>query len=547
MGVPTDLERGREAVTEQDWAEAYHTLSRADATSGLGAKDLELLATASFLLYEIDDCTMALQRAHQLHLEDGDNRRAARCLFWLGFTLLNEGEHAQGGGWLARAARLLEEEEEECAEHGFLMLNTAYQHSAVAGDYEAGRAIATHAAEIARRVGDSDLMTMSLNIQGRFLIREGDVDAGLRLLDEAMVAVITGELSPYVAGSVYCSLIEACHEVSELGRAYEWTDALSIWCTKQRGMVAFTGECIIHRSDMMQQRGNWSQAIEEANLVFDRSIDTTDRYAAGEARYRIGEVHRARGEFKQAEEAYHRASDVGREPQPGLALLLLAKGKPDAAASMIRRAVDATDDDLERARLLPALVEILIEVGAVDEARDVAVELETIAGTYRTSVFEARADRAMGEVLIATGEAESALVPLRRAWRVWRDMGLPYEEARVRILVGRACHDIGDDDTASLEMEAARQVFARLGARPDLARVDALVGAGGASGNQHGLTARELEVLRLVATGMTNQRIADDLVLAVRTVDRHVSNIFTKLGVSSRSAATAYAYQHQLV
>jgi ATP/maltotriose-dependent transcriptional regulator MalT len=547
LAESADLERGRRAAKELDWADAYDALSAADRSSPLGAEDLELLGTASYLLRRIDDCTEALQRSHQLHLAHGDNRRAVRCLFWVGFTLLNEGDYAQASGWLARAARLLEAEEEECAEHGFLMLPAAYQKVAIAGEYAAGREIAAGASEIAVRTGDADLLTMALNIRGRALIREGSVPAGLAMLDEAMVAVVAGELAPYVAGNIYCSLIEACHEVSELRRAHEWTDALSTWCDRHRGMVSFNGQCIVHRAEMMQQRGKWPEAIDETKTLFNRSLDVMDRYATGEALYRRGEIHRARGETKAAEEAFRGASEVGREPQPGLALLLLAQGKPVAAVSMIRGAVASTSDDLERARLLPVLIEVLIEVGDVPAARDAADELARLAVTYQTSVFGARADQAMGAVHLADGQPEAALPPLRRAWRVWRDIGLPYEEARVRALIGLGCLEIGDEDSATLELEAARQVFTRLGAGPALERLDVMTGGPVTAADRHGLTRRELEVLRLVATGKTNQAIADDLVVAVKTIDRHVSNIFTKLGVSSRAAATAFAYQHQLV
>ncbi len=547
VGRITDLERGRKAVGELDWADAFEALTDADRSSPLGAEDLELLGTAAFLLRQRDDCTQALQRAHQLHLDSGDNRRAVRCLFWVGFILINEGEYAQGSGWLARAGRLLGAEEEECAEHGYLMLTEAYRKVAIVGEYAAGREIAARVSGIAQRTGDTDLLTMTLNIRGRALIREGDVPAGLALLDEAMVAVVTGELSPYVAGNIYCSLIEACQEVSELRRAHEWTDALTTWCDRQRGMVSFNGQCIVHRAEMMQQRGRWPEAIEETKALFDRALDVADRYAAGEALYRRGEIFRARGETKEAEEAFHRASEIGREPQPGLAMLLLEQGKPEAAASMIRSVVGSTSEDFERARLLPVLIEILLAVGDVPSAREAAGELARLSETYRTSVFGARADQAMGAVLLAEGQPEAALPPLRRAWRVWRDIGLPYDEARVRALIGRGSRDMGDEDTAILELEAARKVFARLGAGPALERLDVMAGGPATLSDRHGLTSRELEVLRLVATGRTNQAIADDLVVAVKTVDRHVSNIFTKLGVSSRSAATAYAYQHRLV
>jgi ATP/maltotriose-dependent transcriptional regulator MalT len=544
VGGDGALARGREAAGRLAWAEAYTALSLADRSSSLAGEDLELLASAAYLLGRLEDCLRALQRAQRLHAEAGDRRRAARSAFWLAFHLLNQGELAQASGWLARAERLLEHEQ-ECAEHGLLLVPVALRQL-VAGDHAGARRTAAHAAAIGRRAADGDLVALALSIHGRAMVRAGRVGEGLVLLDEAMVAVVAGELSPTVAGTVYCSVIDACQEILEWRRAQEWTAALAVWCGKQPDMVTFTGQCLVHRAEILHLHGAWPQAAEEARRVGERLQQGADSHATGAAFYRQAEISRVQGDFTAAEDAYRQASRRGLEPQPGLALLRLAQDKTDVAVAAIRRVVAETSETFRRARLLPAQVEIMLAVGDLAAARDTADELAGIAERYGTPALHAMAGHAHGAVLLAEGDARAAVVELRGAWQVWRELEAPYEAARARVLVGLGCRALGDEETATLELDAARSVFAQLGAAPDLARLEALAHQE-AAWKAHGLTARELQVLRLVAAGKTNHAIATDLVLAEKTVDRHVSNIYTKLGVSSRAAATAYAYQHRLL
>jgi DNA-binding CsgD family transcriptional regulator len=538
------LMQGREAARRLAWSDAYTALSLADSSSPLAAQDLELLATAALLLGHVEDGLRALQRAHRWHAEGGDPRRAARCAFWLTFHLGARGDVAQASGWFARASRLLEHEQ-ECAEHGYLLISVAF-HQLVAGDHAAGRAAAAQAAAIGGRTGDADLVAFARYLQGRALVHEGAMPEGLALVDEAMVAVVAGELSPIVAGAVYCGVIELCQEVAELRRAQEWTEALTAWWGQQPDMVTFTGQCLVHRAELLHLHGAWLEAIEEAKRALERFAHGADEFASGDACYQQAEAYRVLGEPTAAEDAYQQASRWGREPQPGLALLRLAQGRTDAAAAAIGRAVTETTDRLRRVKLLPAQVEIMLAAGEVQAARDAAAELIQIAGAYGTPALRATADHAWGAVLLADGDARAALVALRGAWQLWRELQAPYEAARARLLVGLACRQLGDQEAAAMELDAARTVFAQLGAAPDLARVEALARWDAAS-NAHGLTERELQVLRLLATGTTNHAIANELVLSEKTVHRHVSNIFTKLGVSSRAAATAYAYQHRLL
>jgi len=544
VGGDGELARGREAAGRLAWADAYTALSLADRSSPLAGEDLELLATAAYLLGRVEESLQALQRAQQIYAEGGDPRRAARCAFWIWFHLINQEELAQASGWLARANRLLEHEQQECPERGYMLIPVAFQH-VVAGDYTGARRAAARAAAIGRRAADADLVAFALVLHGRAMVREGRVGEGLALLDEAMVAVVAGELSPPVAGTVYCSMIDACQEISEWRRAHEWTAALTAWCEKQPDMITFTGQCLVHRAEILQLHGAWPQAVEEAKRAGERLVQGADRRVSGAAFYQQAEVYRVLGDFTAADDAYRQASHWGLEPQPGLALLRLAQGRNDAAAAAIRRVLAETSERFRRGKLLPAQVEIMLAVGDRPAARVATDELTGISESYDTPTLRAAAGAAHGAVLLAEGDARAAVVALRGAWQMWRELDAPYEAARVRVLVGLGCRALGDEEAAALDLDAARSVFAQLGAAPDLARLERLDGRRAAS--RHGLTMRELQVLGLLAAGKTNHAIASDLVLAEKTVDRHVSNIYTKLGVSSRAAATAYAYRQGLL
>jgi DNA-binding NarL/FixJ family response regulator len=538
----TAAERGRDLYTREAWSDAYAALSDADGSRPLAAADLELLATAAYMLGREAEHVDLLERVHAAHLEEGDIPAAVRAALWAGIWLFRGGETSRGGGWLARAQRLLERDGSDCVERGYMLLPAIFEQEG-RGDWEAAAAIAGDAVAAAERFRDADLFALAAHERGHILIRRGRLREGLALLDESMVSVTAGELSPIVAGIVYCGVILACQEAHEVKRAGEWTAALTRWCERQPDLVAFTGRCLVHRAEILQLRGSFAHALDEARLAGERGEAAENADAAAEAYYRQGEIHRVLGEDDAAERAYAAASRHGRDPQPGLALLRVAQGKPDAAAIALRNVLGETAALGLRAALLPAAVEIMLAVDDPEAARAACAELEQFAGEDDAGALRAMAAHARAAVALREGDARAALAAARAAARGWRELGAPYEEARARVQVAAASRELGDEDTAALEREAARAVFTELDAAPDLARLDDAAAAERAGG----LSDRELEVLRHLAAGETNRAIADELVLSVRTVDRHVSNIFAKLGVSSRAGAVAQAHERRLI
>lgn len=544
MGRSDRLEQGRAAFQQKAWGHAFVELSAADEASPLGPEDLERWAMAAYLIAHDADSVAILTRAYQESLERGDLRRAVRSTFWLFFQLISKGDQAQAGGWLARGRKLLDENELDCVEQGYLLvpiaLRNLYGHNFITA-----HEIFTKAHTIGERFDDADLTALSTLGVGQSLIGQGDLE-GLTLFDEVMIGVTSGETSAVVGGVVYCAVIGGCHQVFDLRRAQEWTDALTQWCAAQPDLVPFRGNCLVHRTQLMALRGSWTDALEEARRAVDQFVRANDPYSGGWAYYELAEVHRLRGEFEEAEDAYRQANQMGHPPQPGRAQLRLAQGQTSAADAAIRRALDEATDLIDRCKLLPAAVEILLAAGDVAEARRSADELAQIATGFDAPLLQALASHADGAVLLAEDRPREGLAALRRAWARWQELDAPYEGARTRSLIGRACRSLGDEDGAVLEFDAARWTFERLGAEPDVAQLDAAAGRT-MTRAEGGLTGREVEILGLVAAGKSNRQIAADLVISEKTVARHVSNIFVKLRVSSRAAATAYAYTHDLV
>jgi DNA-binding CsgD family transcriptional regulator len=546
------VERGRGAFGRHAWPDAFALLEQADRTTPLEPVDLERLATAAYLTGHDEASIAAWGRAHQTWLAQGDPGRAVRSAFWLGFGLVQRGDVAQGGGWLARAERLVEEHELDTVERGYLLVPGGLM-ALGAGEIELAGERFGEAERLGRRFGDHDLAALGVLGRGDALLRSGRTSEGLRLFDEAMVSVTAGETSPTISGLVYCAVIDSCHQVFDVRRAWEWTAALDRWCDRQPGLVPYRGQCLVHRAQVLQVRGEWAAAAAEVEDA-RRRLSDPPHPAVGMAHYQLGELHRLRGEYREAEDAYRQAHASGRDPQPGLALLRVAEGAADSAATAIGGALASTDDRVARAQLLPAYVEIMLAAGRREDAATAADELDALADDGPT-MLGAIAAQTRGSLLLAGGDAEAALGPLHAALDAWQELRAPYEAAEVRVLLAAACRQLHDSDRVELECEAARGVFGALGAMPALARLERLVaddsrGAGRspeAPAASQLITDRELDVLRLVAAGYTNREIAGELSISERTAERHLGNIFTKLAVPNRVAATAYAYDHGLL
>jgi DNA-binding CsgD family transcriptional regulator len=543
MAVADRAELARGSFERRTWGEAFDQLSAAHREGLLEVEDLERLAVAAYMIGRDGECEDAWLAAHHAWLRRGEPERAARCAFWQALGLFFRGDLAPAMGWVARGGRLLEDSRRDCVEQAWLRMLRALP-LLFERDADAAYPSIVEAEEIAERFGDDDATTMSRLGHGYSLILQGQIAEGTALLDEVMVAVTADEVAPLLSGIAYCQVIALCQAVFDLRRAREWTEALTRWCDSQPDLVPFRGNCLVHRCEIFQLQGAWTDALDSARRACESLSGPPAWDALGSAYYQLAEIRRLRGELAEAEESYRQASLAGRDPEPGMSLLRLAQGRIDLALPAIRRALEEVQDPFTRSRLLPAYVEIMLEADDVGAARDAADELAGIAAQLDAPYLNALAADATGAVLLTEGDARAALTILRTAQRSWRELEAPHQVGRVRVLVGIACRELGDAAGAELEFEAARSVLEELGAAPDLERLARLAGSSRPGGP---LSRRENEVLTLVAAGKTNRAIASELFISEKTVARHVSNIFTKLGLSSRAEATAYAFKHGLV
>jgi DNA-binding NarL/FixJ family response regulator len=537
-----DTEPARETVRSGPWLELYDQLAARDP-AGLDGDELEALAEAAWWLCRTGESIAARHRAHAAFRRAGDAKGAARTAARLFHEHFYRGEQAVAAGWLRRGFREVEREPDG-VERGWLEFAQAELHLHQ-GPLDRAAAHAAAAVATARAHGDADLAAVGMQLQGRALVAQGAVAEGLDLLDEAMTFVLTGELAPLYTGWVYCSVILACRDLADLRRAGEWTEAARRWCLELPATTPYRqGLCRIYRGEVLALRGDWDEAEAELRQAHDELLPHKPGGAA-EASYAVGEVLRRRGDLAAAEQAFVRAQGLGWDPQPGLALLRLAQGRVDAAAAALRSTLASPPlvDRFAHARLLAAQVDVSIAAGALDQARAAAAELASVEDALSSPVISATAATAAGALWLAEGDPAAALERLRHALRRWRDLGLPYEEARARLLAGAAVTLLGDADGGRVELQAARAGFERLGATADASQATALLQGRHRPGRL--LTGREVEVLRLVASGMGNREIAGTLHLSEHTVARHMQNVFAKLGVSSRAAAISRAIEQE--
>jgi DNA-binding NarL/FixJ family response regulator len=533
-------ERPRGSSEHRAWGDEFAELSAAHRDGRLEAEDLERLAIAAYMVGRDGACDEAWVAAHHAWLERGEAESAARCALRHALGFYFRGDLAPATGWVARGGRLLRKARGDGVEHAWLQMLVALPRL-----FEGDGAVEpsfVEAGETAERCADADAAMFARLGRGYALILQGRVAEGAALLDEVMVSVTADEVSPVLAGIAYCQVIALCQAVFDLRRAREWTEALTRWCDAQPDIVPFRGNCLVHRCEVFQLQGSWTDARDSARRACQWLAGPPPWDALGSAYYQLAEIHRLQGELTEAEEAYRQASGAGRDPEPGMSLLRLAQGRLDLALPAIRRALDEADDPLARSRLLPACVDVLLESGDVEGARAAADELASIAAQLAAPYLTALAADAEGSVCLAEGDPRAALTTLRAAYRSWRELQAPHQAARVRVSIGVACRDLGDAASAELEFEAARGALEELRAGPDLERLARVTG----SSRPGGLSGRERQVLTLVAAGKTNRAIATELFISEKTVARHVSNIFAKLRLSSRAEATAYAYRHGL-
>ena len=509
----------------------------------LEPSDLERLAVSAYLVGRDGAAGTAWEAAYNRHLAAGSRAEAAQCAFWVAFCSMMQGKMAHAGRRLSRTEGVVADDL-DCPAAGYLLIPALL--GALESDRPArARDVAVQAGEIASRFDDRDLAAFSTLGHGQALLALGEEAAGLARLDEVMLSVSSGEVGPITSGIVYCAVILECLQIFDLARAAEWTVALDDWCASQPDLVPYRGQCLVHQSQLQQAAGDWSKAVATVGSACDRLTDPPHP-ALGLACYQEAELHRLRGEFDAATDAYGRASRSGFPPMPGLALLNLVQGDLGAATASIRRALGEAGQPFQRPPLLAAAVEIFLAAGEVAAAGDAAAELTSFAAKSGSQAIGAMAEQAQGSVLLAAGEAAAALGPLRAATGVWRRLRMPYETAKAAVLLGRACLALGDRTSAELEFDNARQTFAALGAQPDLAALGSVSGDTRPT-SPAGCRRRELEVLAHVAAGETNRAIAEALIISQHTVGRHLENIFAKLGVNGRAAATAYAYEHDLL
>ena len=472
--VPERLAEARAALERHAWQEAFDGFTAADAETALTGPDLEALAEAAFFTADVDVRERSYERAFKVYNAAGDRIRAAAVALGLAVDVAIQGRTSIASAWTQRAARLLEGTEETYA-HGYLAIARSFVAMG-AGRFEEALGQAEEGVRIASSATDPNLQAIALISLGRLKIGSGATDDGLALLEEATAAAVNDELTPYLTGMTYCTMISACRDLNDYQRASQWTEETERWCERS-SVAGFPGVCRIHRAEIVALGGDLARAKTE----LEQAAQELARYRRfpplGDGLYAIGEVKLRMGDLDGAEAALRDANTHGHTPQPALALLLAARGDVRAAARSIDAEVAETQDMWARARVLPAQVEIAIANGRLDTARAAASELADIFATHDSPAARARTRDAAARVALAEDRPSDAVRELRAAMTSWREVGAPYEIARDRLVLAAAHEALGDEASADLELATARAEFERLGAPLDRAATDAAIGA----------------------------------------------------------------------
>lgn len=523
----------RTAHVRRDWRAAYEAFALVAEDTSLGVDDLEAMASAAWRLGRGKESLRVAERVFT-QLARTDPPSAAMKAVDVALAWLTRGDVNIGQGWMNRARRLLDGEPVGPT-HGYL----AYLDAVVAVMNRDTALIGPRVTELRKLCAQVDspaLAALCHVAEGLEAMLDGRMAEAYGLIDEAMLPVLADEVPLEWAGDIYCIVLHHCHRLADLPRMRAWTQSMERWCNEFAGSATYGGVCDVHR--LQVEAATEDLRLLESRLVTaSRALEEVNSWAAGEGYYQLGEVRRRRGDDDGAFAAFGRARMLGVEPQPGEALLRCRSGDGDTAWTDLRVAL-AGLNRLDRMSLLRGAVEVALARGDVDEAERHCEELESGAAAFGTPGFRAWAAHARGAVLVRRGEHASALDVLEDALREYRTQQCRYEIAQVYEWMALAHQALGDHETAAADTATADNIYTQLGVEP--------VEPCGATA-PGGLTKREVDILRRIAGGATNKQVAEQICISEKTVGRHLANIYAKLGVSSRTAALAWAHDNNLL
>ena len=527
------LMTARTAHARRDWHASYQAFARAGEEAVLCTDDLDAMAVAAWRLGRGKESLRVAERVFA-QLSRTDPSSAAMKAVELGLAWFTRGDVNIGRGWMNRARRLLDAESEG-ESHGYLVYLEALV-AMVSRDADALANRVTTLQGICGRLDSPALTALCRVAEALAAIGETRIADAYALIDEAMLPVLADEVPIDWAGDIYCVVLNQCHRLADLPRMREWTHSMDRWCTDFAASANYGGVCDVHRLQI-QAAGDDYRMLEERLAAASSALEEVNGYAAAEGYYQLGEVRRLRGNAEGALAAFARARALGKDPQPGEALLRCAQGDGDRAWTDLRVAL-AGEDLSGRMRLLHGAVDVALARGSVEEAERHCAEMESGAEAFGTPGFRAWAAHARGAILVQQGQHPDALASLEAALREYRTQQSRYETAQVYEWMAVAHRGLGDEELAAADTATAENIYAQLGVEP--AHVCGATTPGG-------LTRREIEILAHIASGATNKQVAEQICISEKTVGRHLANIYAKLGVSSRTAAVTWAYANNVI